>query len=285
MLLNTPTVSAISGDKNASRSRNLNDCAAAISLVLVSCPGFFRAKFENRGHGPKLWDSGCSRIGTCILRGARIKRRNAQIANRECIRFLGGVTLVRLLEHQGKNLFKSLGVIRVPEGEIASSQDQARCIAQRLGKSVAIKAQVPVTGRFKAGGIGFADDPDETANVSGQILGSNIKGFIAGEVLVEERIDVQKEFYLGLAVDDSYKVKAPVLMFSTRGGVDIEQIVADYPGEVGRTTVNVLDGLSLDEVENSIRSLGVSLGLVKRLGTLPTALTRSLTDTTQGALK
>ena len=124
--------------------------------------------------------------------------------------------MVRLLEHQGKSLLKSFNI--PVQGEVASTPLEAKQIAEKLGKSVAIKAQVTATGRFKAGGVGFANTPDEAGKVAERILSSNIKGFVVKEVLVEEKLDVQKEFYAGVIIDDSYKVKAPVLIFSTRGG-------------------------------------------------------------------
>lgn len=172
--------------------------------------------------------------------------------------------MVRLVEHEAKSLLRTVGV-STPQGEVASAPEEAKRIAEKLGKSVAIKAQVSTTGRFKAGGIRFADGPDEAAKLAGRILGSNIKGLVVKKVLVEEKLDVEKEFYAGVIVDDSYKVRAPLLMFSTRGGVDIEEVAAEHPEEVGKIVVDVLDGLSLDSVENMIRNLGVSSDLAERL--------------------
>jgi len=172
--------------------------------------------------------------------------------------------MVRLIEHQGKELLRAAAV-PTPMGEVVSTPKEAGQVAEKLGKPVAIKAQIATTGRFKAGGIGFADSPGEAAKIAGRILGSNVKGFLVRKILVEEKLSVEKEFYAGVIVDDSYKVKAPVLMFSTRGGVDIEQVAAEHPEEVRRTTVNVLDELSLSEVEELVRSLAVSSDLVDRV--------------------
>jgi succinyl-CoA synthetase beta subunit len=88
------------------------------------------------------------------------------------------------------------------------------------------------------------------------------------KVLVEERLDVQKEFYAGLIVDDSYKVKSPVVMFSTRGGVDIEQVASEHPEEVCKATINPLDGFHLDQAETLIRSVKIPQELVKPLSML-----------------
>lgn len=172
--------------------------------------------------------------------------------------------MVRLLEYQGKSLLRNIGIL-VPEGEVASTSIEARNIAERIKKPVAVKAQVSATGRFKAGGIGFANTPDEAEEVASKILGSTIKGFVIEKLLVEEKLKVEKEFYAGVIVDDSYKVKAPVLMFSTRGGIDIEQVASEYPEEVGRITADVLNELGVDRVEDMIRGLGVPPDLTKQL--------------------
>jgi succinyl-CoA synthetase beta subunit len=173
--------------------------------------------------------------------------------------------MVRLVEHQGKSLLKSVGIL-VPEGEVAFTSEQAKDIAAKIKKPVAIKAQITATGRFKAGGIAFANSPEETEKVASKMLGSMVKGFVVEKLLVEKRLNVEKEFYAGVIVNDSYKVKAPVLMFSTRGGADIERIALEHPAEVGTITVDVLVELGIDEIEKMIRGLGVQPDLTKQLG-------------------
>ena len=171
--------------------------------------------------------------------------------------------MTRLLEHQGKSLLRNAR-IRVPAGDVATTPHGAKEIAEKIKKPVAIKAQVSATGRFKAGGIGFATSPDEAQRISERILGSTIKGFVVQKVLVEEKLGVEKEFYASVIVDDSYKVKAPVLMASTRGGVDIEQIALQHPEEVRKKAVNILDGLNLDNVEEIIIDLRVSASVARQ---------------------
>ena len=171
--------------------------------------------------------------------------------------------MTRLLEHQGKSLLRNVG-IRVPAGDVATTPHGTKEVAEKIKKPVAIKAQVSATGRFKAGGIGFATSPDEAQRIAERILGSTIKGFVVQKVLVEEKLGVEKEFYASVIVDDSYKVKAPVLMASTRGGVDIEQIALQHPEEVRKKTVNILDGLNLDNVEEIIMDLRVSASVARQ---------------------
>ncbi len=155
--------------------------------------------------------------------------------------------------------------ILVPEGDVASTPEEARKIAERLLKTVAIKSQVGVTGRLKAGGIKFADNADEAEKVAEGLLGKEIKGLKVEKVLVEEKLAIEKEFYAGIIVNDSYKVKGPVLMFSTQGGVDIEEIVAKFPEKVVSMNVDILNGLVVEEVRKLILKLDVSPSLVEPL--------------------
>ena len=131
--------------------------------------------------------------------------------------------MARLHEYQGKQILKEIGVA-VPEGDVACTPKEAKEITGRIGKPVAVKAQIWATGRFKAGGIRFADDPDGAQTVAQQLLGAEIKGFRVDKVLVEERLDVKSEYYAGVIVDSSHEIRAPVVMFSTEGGVDIEEV-------------------------------------------------------------
>ena len=84
--------------------------------------------------------------------------------------------MARLYEYQGKQILKEIGVA-VPEGDVASTPQEARAIAEQIGKLVAVKAQIWATGRFKAGGIKFADDPDGAEKAAGELLGAEVKGF------------------------------------------------------------------------------------------------------------
>ena len=164
--------------------------------------------------------------------------------------------MTRLLEYEGKTLLRNDG-IRVPAGDVATTPQGAKEIAQRIGRSVVIKAQVSATGRFKAGGITFAATPAEAEKAAENILRRTIKGIVVEKLLVEEKLDVERELYASVIVDDSHKVKAPVLMVSTRGGVDLESIALEYPDEVRSRTVDVLEGLDLDDVEEIVAGLSV----------------------------
>jgi len=120
-----------------------------------------------------------------------------------------------LYEYQGKQLLQENG-LSIPAGAVASTAEEAGEIAEKLGRPVAVKAQIWVTGRGKAGGISFADDAEEARAAAGALLHTNIKGFKVEKVLVEEKLDIEDEYYIGIIVDGSYKVRSPVVIFSTR---------------------------------------------------------------------
>ena len=174
--------------------------------------------------------------------------------------------MVRLYEYQGKRLLKTAGV-SIPEGDVALNPEEVRVIAEKIGKPVAIKAQIWATGRFKAGGIKFANNPKEAEKVAEELIGTEIKGFKVERVLVEEKLDIEKEFYVGVIVDDSYKVKGPVVMFSTEGGVEIEEVAAKSPERIASMTVDVFRGIQAQDAHNLAAKLAVPTALLESLQT------------------
>lgn len=170
----------------------------------------------------------------------------------------------KLSEYQGKKLLKDCG-IPVPAGGVAATPAEARKIAEKLAGPVAIKAQIEVTGRFKAGGIKFADSAAEAEKAARELLGKEIKGFKVTKILVEERLGIEQEFYVGIIVNDSYKVKGPVLMFSTQGGVDIEEVAVKSPEKVASLNIDILSGLSVKDARKLVSKLKVPASLVEPL--------------------
>jgi succinyl-CoA synthetase beta subunit len=164
--------------------------------------------------------------------------------------------MARIYEYQGKELLRKVGV-PVPPGRVASSPQEAEKIAKEIGRPVAIKAQVWATGRFKAGGIRFAENPVEAEKVTRELLKSTVKGLPVEKILVEERLDVSKEFYIGFIVDSSYKVKSPVLVFSTEGGVNVEEVAARNPERVANMVVDYLKGLQAGDVRSLLAKMNV----------------------------
>ena len=173
----------------------------------------------------------------------------------------------KIHEYQAKRLLRECG-IAIPKGDVAVVPEEARRIAKSLGKPVAIKAQVSVTGRFEASGIKFANKADEAEKVAQELLGTVIKGLKVEKVLVEEKLSVKEEFYASVIVNDSWKVKGPVLMFSTKGGSDIEDIAAKFPEKVISMNVDFLKGLTVEDTRDLISKLGVSPPLLQPMGKL-----------------
>jgi succinyl-CoA synthetase beta subunit len=137
---------------------------------------------------------------------------------------------VKFLEHQVKDRFRAAG-IPVPDGRLARTPDEAALAAGSLG-SIAVKAQVPVGGRGKAGGIKLARTPVDAKRVAGEILGMTIKGFQVKEVLCETAQEITRELYLGLTLDRD--ARKPVLILSAQGGMEIEEVAETRPEAIAR---------------------------------------------------
>jgi succinyl-CoA synthetase beta subunit len=162
--------------------------------------------------------------------------------------------MAKLYEYQGKKMLER-GGISIPNGKIAMTKEEAKKITEEIGKEVVIKAQTWVTGRAQVGGVKFADNPLEAERIAHQILGMNIKGFKVREILVEERLDIDREFYLGMIIDDV--VKSPILIFSSIGGTGIEEIAKKYPEMVVKYTVDLNRGIKTYDARNILRKLGI----------------------------
>jgi succinyl-CoA synthetase beta subunit len=173
--------------------------------------------------------------------------------------------MARLHEYQSKALLNRFKV-RTPAGEAASSSAQARQIAQRLGVPVAVKAQAWVTGRAGRGAVRFADTPAEAETAADAILGMEIGSFAVETVLVEEKLDIEREFYGGIIIDDI--AQAPVVIFSSIGGTGIEQTARDNPEAVARHVVVIRTGLADFEARDLVRRTGIHGRLQLQLGGL-----------------
>ncbi|HEV2218716.1 MAG TPA: ADP-forming succinate--CoA ligase subunit beta [Candidatus Dormibacteraeota bacterium] len=141
---------------------------------------------------------------------------------------------MKLLEYQAKEVLASLG-ISIPPGRVAHTPDEAAAACASLGP-VAVKAQVPVGGRGKAGGIKLASTPDEARRAAEQIIGMDIKGFKVPLVYCEAALEIAREIYLGVTVDRD--ARANILMLSSKGGMDIEQVASESPESIARLYPN-----------------------------------------------
>jgi succinyl-CoA synthetase beta subunit len=147
---------------------------------------------------------------------------------------------MKIHEYQAKQIFAKYGV-PLPQGEVAFTPEEAKKVAEMIGKPVMVKAQVHVGGRGKAGGIKKADNPEQALEVASQILGMEIKGLVVKKVLVTECKDIASEAYIGVIVDR--KSKKPVIMVSAAGGIDIEEVARETPEKIHKLEVDPLLGL------------------------------------------
>jgi succinyl-CoA synthetase beta subunit len=166
--------------------------------------------------------------------------------------------MARLYEYQGKKILKEANVT-VPNGDVASTPDEAKAISERLNKPVAVKVQIWAGGRGKAGGILFADNPQEAYTIAKKLLGSEIKSLRVEKVLVEEKLDIEKEFYASIIIDPSMGARCPVVMFSTEGGMDIESV---SPEKIARMNVDVLRGFHFFDALNLVLKVNMPTNLL-----------------------
>jgi succinyl-CoA synthetase beta subunit len=141
---------------------------------------------------------------------------------------------LKLLEYQAKEVLASLG-IAIPPGKVARTPDEAAAACAELGP-VAVKAQVPVGGRGKAGGIKLVRTPEEARAAAAQIIGMDIKGFKVPLVYCEAALEIEREIYLGFTVDRD--ARANILMLSAKGGMEIEQVAEESPESIARLYPN-----------------------------------------------
>ncbi|HEX9094992.1 MAG TPA: ADP-forming succinate--CoA ligase subunit beta [Candidatus Dormibacteraeota bacterium] len=137
---------------------------------------------------------------------------------------------MKFLEYQVKERFRAAG-IPVPDGRLARTPDEAALAAGALGP-IAVKAQVPVGGRGKAGGIKLARTAADAKRVAGEILGMTIKGYTVKEIWCETAQDITRELYLGLTLDRD--ARKPVLILSAQGGMEIEEVAETHPDAIAK---------------------------------------------------
>jgi succinyl-CoA synthetase beta subunit len=158
-----------------------------------------------------------------------------------------------LMEYQGKNLFRKHGVPTTPQGEIATTADEAERLAGEFDVPVMVKAQVLTGGRGKAGGVKYCPDVAAARENAENILGLDIKGHIVEKVLVEPASDIAEEYYLSILhdrVSKGYKVIA-----SVEGGVEIEETNRTNPEKVAKVDIDPTEGLSTDRARSLLEEV------------------------------
>jgi len=162
---------------------------------------------------------------------------------------------MKLFEYEAKTILKKNG-IPTPNGDLATSPAQAREIAAKIGKPVAVKAQVLVAGRAKAGGILFTASSEEAEKVAQKLLGTSLKGIRVQAVWLEEKISAKKELYFSVTVDRAKRCY--VAMASTEGGVDIEEVAAKSPEKIVKVYVDPAYGFRPYHARQIAQKLGYS---------------------------
>ena len=168
-----------------------------------------------------------------------------------------------LYEYQGKELLRNYGLETLP-GVVAGTPEEAARAAETLGGTVAIKAQVLTGGRGKAGGIKVVSSPREAEEAAREILGMDIRGHTVGRVYVEGGANIDREFYLSITVDRT--AKRPLILFSTEGGVEIEEIAETKPEAIVRLHVDPLLGLLPYQVRELTFAAGLEGDVAKGVG-------------------
>src|SRR5947208_6972560 len=170
-----------------------------------------------------------------------------------------------LLEYQGKQLFARHGV-PVPDGKPAASVDEAVAAADEIGYPCVGKAQVLIGGRGKAGGIKVVKSHDEARDAAEAILGMDIRGHTVHEVWVEAASDIASEYYASIVFDRS--AKKPLIMLSTQGGMDIEEVAERDPGAIARLHVDPLLGFQDFHARRLAFGAGRDPDVVRPIGAL-----------------
>ena len=176
---------------------------------------------------------------------------------------------MKLHEYQAKGVFADAR-IPVPDSELASTVDEAVGAADEIGYPVAIKAQVQVGGRGKAGGIKLVDDAEEAREAADAILGMDLKGLHVDRVLVESAVDFTNELYVGVTMDRSEG--QPVAMVSTRGGVNIEEVAAEDPDAIVREHIDPAFGLHAFQARKAVFEAGVDRDVALETASILTQL-------------
>src|SRR5690349_16450119 len=182
---------------------------------------------------------------------------------------------MRFFEYEARKLVEQAG-IPVTKYGFATTADEAKAIATDIGGPTVIKSQVLTGGRMKAGGVQFADTPDEAAGHAEKVLQLEINGHMPRGVLVDSRAAVKHEYYAG--VDWDGLRKRPVMLFSDMGGIDIEEVAEQHPDHVARMHFSTLREFPGWRAKQLVASLGVTGTPLNRLTPILTRLAHLFLD-------
>jgi succinyl-CoA synthetase beta subunit len=178
---------------------------------------------------------------------------------------------VRFFEYEAREVVKRAG-IPVTDYGFTTDPAEARRIAERIGGPTVIKSQVLTGGRMKAGGVKFADTPEQAEEYARDILALEINGHMPRGVLVDPKAEVAQEYYAGVVWDGTRK--QPVMIFSPVGGIDIEQVAEEQPDKVGRRHFSNILPFGDFEAKEAIASTGVTGSALNKLVPIVTRLAK-----------
>src|ERR671917_950645 len=182
---------------------------------------------------------------------------------------------MRFFEYEAREVVKRAG-IPVTDYGFTTDAAEARTIADRIGGPVVIKSQVLTGGRMKAGGVKFADTPEEARGHAADILQLEINGHMPRGVLVDPKATVKQEYYAGVVWDGP--AKRPVILFSDMGGIDIEEVAEQHPDHVGRVHISNLLPISDYLAKECIAQTGVTGKPLQRLTPIVRRLAQLFVD-------
>ncbi|MCD6099566.1 MAG: ADP-forming succinate--CoA ligase subunit beta [Candidatus Marinimicrobia bacterium] len=167
---------------------------------------------------------------------------------------------MRLYEYEAKEIFRNNG-IPVPEGKLVLNAEEVIKAYNTLAPAI-IKSQVLVGGRGKAGGIKFPENEAEAKKLAEELLSSEIKGYKIRKLLIEKKLNIKKELYFGVTID---KIKGEIVVIvSSKGGVDIEEVAKKFPNEIIKRNVDIYEGLPFYEAMDMVRKIGLRGDILKK---------------------
>jgi succinyl-CoA synthetase beta subunit len=181
-----------------------------------------------------------------------------------------------LYEYQGKQLFSRFG-IPVSDGALATTPAEARRAAQKIGGEVVVKAQVLVGGRGKAGGIKLAAGPEDAEREAAAILGMDIRGHTVRRVWIESASQIAREYYFSITFDRG--AKRPLLMLTTAGGIEIEEVARKTPELLVRRHIDPLAGLLPGDISELCAAAGIPADEVAQVSRIVEQAYRAFTET------
>ena len=190
---------------------------------------------------------------------------------------------MKIHEYQAKQILTKFGVT-TPRGDVAYTAEEARGVAEKLGGTVVVKAQIHAGGRGKAGGVKIARNPKEAEGLAHDMLGKKLvtpqtgaEGRVVRRVLIEEGLDIARELYLGLVIDRA--TARPVMMASSEGGVEIEVVAAEHPEKILKEQIDPAVGFQAFQARKLAFGLGLDAALVNEATRFLSALFRAFEAT------